>query len=41
MQIDKPLTLLNGNNLLNLLQKHGYQAKIDLKEAKKISANKI
>ncbi|MCM3124425.1 MULTISPECIES: restriction endonuclease [unclassified Mesobacillus] len=31
---DKPLTLLNGNNLLHLLQKHGHRAKIDLKEAK-------
>ncbi|MFC0273180.1 restriction endonuclease [Metabacillus herbersteinensis] len=31
---DKPLTLLNGNNLLHLLHKHGHQAKIDLKEAK-------
>jgi len=32
----KPLTLLNGSNLLHLLQKHGYHANIDLKEAKKI-----
>ena len=31
---DKPLTLLNGNNLLHLLGKHGHRAKIDLKEAK-------
>jgi restriction system protein len=31
---DKPITLLNGNNLLHLLQKHGHRAKIDLKEAK-------
>lgn len=31
---DKPLTLLNGNNLLYLLEKHGHKAKIDLKEAK-------
>lgn len=31
---DKPITLLNGNNLLHLLQKHGYKAKIDIKEAK-------
>lgn len=31
---DKPLTLLNGNNLLHLLHKHGHKAKIDLKEAK-------
>lgn len=32
----KPLTLLNGGNLLNLLERHGHKAKIDLKEAKKI-----
>ena len=32
----KPLTLLSGSELLYLLGKHGYQAKIDLKEAKKI-----
>jgi len=32
----KPLTLLNGSNLLHLLEKHGHHAKIDLKEAKKI-----
>src|SRR5262249_28738953 len=31
----KPLTLLNGGNLLSLLAKHGHRAKIDLKEAKK------
>lgn len=31
---DKPLTLLNGSNLLHMLQKHGYEARIDLKEAK-------
>ncbi|MEH7526652.1 restriction endonuclease, partial [Bacillus sp. JJ1503] len=38
---DKPITLLNGNNLLHLLQKHGYNAKIDLKEAKEaLSKNK-
>lgn len=34
----KPLTLLNGSNLLYLLEKHGYHAKIDLKEAKIILA---
>lgn len=26
----KPLSLLNGNNLLHLLQKYGHKAKIDL-----------
>lgn len=33
---DKPITLLNGKNLLFLLSKHGYHAKIDIKEAKRI-----
>jgi restriction system protein len=33
---DKPITLINGNNLLHMLQKHGYQARIDLEEAKKL-----
>lgn len=35
---NKPITLLNGGNLLNLLEKHGHKAKIDLKEAKKLNA---
>ena len=30
----KPLTLLNGSNLLHLLEKHGHNARIDLQEAK-------
>lgn len=30
----KPITLLTGANLLHLLQKHGYDAKIDLREAR-------
>lgn len=38
---DKPITLLNGNNLLHLLQKHGHKAKIDLKEAKEILNSKV
>lgn len=33
---DKPLTLLNGSNLLHLLAKHGHKARIDLREAKKL-----
>ena len=33
---DKPLTLLDGANLLHLLGKHGHPARIDLKEAKEI-----
>lgn len=32
----KPITLLNGGNLLSLLDKHGHKAKIDIKEAKRI-----
>jgi len=32
----KPLTLLNGSNLLHLLEKHGHRAKIDLKAAREI-----
>ncbi len=32
----KPLTLLDGGNLLHLLERHGYKAKIDIKEAKRI-----
>lgn len=31
---DKPISLLNGANLLHLLEKHGRRARIDLKEAK-------
>lgn len=31
---DKPLTLINGGNLLYLLERHGHKARIDLKEAK-------
>lgn len=34
----KPLTLMNGGNLLHLLEKHGTRAKIDIKEAKLILA---
>jgi restriction system protein len=30
----KPLTLLNGGELLNLLERHGHAAKIDIREAK-------
>jgi restriction system protein len=35
---DKPLTLLNGQELLGLLQKYGYTFRIDLTEAKRINA---
>lgn len=33
----KPLTLLNGSELLYLLQKHGHRARIDLEEARKLA----
>lgn len=33
---DKPLTLINGANLLHLLSKHGYKAGIDIARAKKL-----
>ncbi|NOZ71634.1 MAG: restriction endonuclease [Chloroflexi bacterium] len=36
----KPLTLLNGSNLLHLLEKHGHKARIDIREAKRILAEK-
>jgi|GEM_PF-1303951 len=35
----KPINLLNGSELLYLMEKHGYKAYINLKEAKKIMAN--
>jgi restriction system protein len=35
---DKPITLMDGNNLLFLLAKHGHQARIDLAEAKKLGS---
>ncbi|HEY9091478.1 restriction endonuclease [Parasphingorhabdus sp.] len=30
----KPITLMNGANLLHMLERHGYHAKIDIKEAR-------
>lgn len=33
---NKPITLLNGSNLLSLLEKHGHKARINIAEAKKI-----
>jgi len=36
----KPLSLLNGGNLLHLLEKHGHKARIDLREAKALGADK-
>ena len=34
---DKPLTLLDGSNLLHLLERHGRRAYIDLAEAKRLN----
>lgn len=36
---DKPLQLINGSNLLYLLEQYGYKARIDLKEAKEVLNN--
>lgn len=36
---DKPLTLIDGNNLLYLLEQNGRHARIDINEAKKINEN--
>ncbi|WP_339704798.1 restriction endonuclease [Algoriphagus aquimarinus] len=33
---NKPITLMNGSNLLYLLEKHGHKARIDLAEAKRL-----
>lgn len=33
----KPLILLNGANLLHMLEKHGHRARIDLQEARRIA----
>ena len=33
---DKPLSLMNGANLLYLLERHGHRAKIDIKEAREL-----
>ena len=30
----KPLTLLNGANLLSMLESHGYKARIDIRQAR-------
>ena len=37
---DKPITLLSGNELLYLLQKHGHKARIDLAEARLIASER-
>jgi restriction system protein len=36
----KPITLLNGSELLYLLQKHGHKARIDLAEARVLAAER-
>ncbi|MGH8058166.1 MAG: restriction endonuclease, partial [Candidatus Entotheonellia bacterium] len=35
----KPIVLLNGANLLHMLEKHGHKARIDLQAARKIAMN--
>jgi len=37
---NKPITLLNGNNLLSMLERQGHKAKINISEAKKILKDK-
>ncbi len=37
---NKPLTLLDGGNLLSLLERHGHPARIDLAEAKKLGTSR-
>jgi restriction system protein len=34
----KPIVLLNGANLLHMLERHGHRARIDIHEAKKLAA---
>jgi restriction system protein len=34
----KPITLLDGGNLLSMLDQHGHKARIDLAEAKRLGA---
>jgi restriction system protein len=38
---NKPITLLDGNNLLHLLGRHGHRAYINLAEAKKLNLNPL
>ncbi len=32
---DKPLTLIDGSNLVYLLEQHGYRVRIDVEEARR------
>jgi len=34
---DKPISLLNGGNLLHMLERHGYRATINLAEARQLA----
>jgi len=36
----KPITLLNGANLLHMLAKHGHNVKIDIEEARRLGMNR-
>jgi len=35
----KPLVLISGANLLHMLEKHGYKARIDLNEARRLTSS--
>jgi restriction system protein len=37
----KPLVLINGANLLHMLEKHGHKARIDIQEARKLGMNQL
>jgi len=37
---DKPISLVDGQNLLVMLQKHGWEFRIDLEEARLHAQNK-
>jgi len=39
--LSKPIVLIDGSNLLSLLEQMGVQARIDLKEAKSLLANQV
>jgi restriction system protein len=36
---DKNITLMDGNNLLHLFERHGYTFRIDLEEARQLSSD--
>ncbi|MGF1622932.1 MAG: restriction endonuclease [Rhodomicrobiaceae bacterium] len=38
---DKNITLMDGNNLLHLFERHGYAFRIDLAEARQLANNGV